>query len=154
MWWNTAKEQSTPEEIIKILQKNKIIINRQIRKLDNDNYLYRWGHRLFSLFSLIAGIADRINKLIRCILLQIPVVRIVIQKFTDWKNHLNFKESIEFLRTKLYSLKRTPHKEEDVILIQEIIEFLSKNGFDIKTSIPRSQKKFIKNSFFCVRSVI
>ena len=143
-WWNNAKKLNNPDEIIKFLQSNKSAIERQISKLDNNNYLYRWGHRLFSLFSLIAGIADWIFKLIQRFLLLIPGVRIFIQKFTDWKNHLNFEEAIEFLRAKMYSLRRPPHKEEDVRLIEEIMEFSSKHGFNFKTRIPGAQKKFIE----------
>jgi len=143
-WWSNAKKHYNPDEIIKFLQSNRKAFERQISKLDNNNYLYRWTHRLFSLFSLIAGIADWIFKLIQRFLLLIPGVRIVIQKFSDWKNHLNFEESIEFLRAKIYSLRRPPHKEEDLRLVEEILEFASKHGFDYKTSIPRAQKKYIE----------
>ncbi len=143
-WWNTAKKLNSPEEIVKFIQNNKSAIERQISKLDNDNYLYRWGHRLFSLFSTIAGIADWIFKLVQHFLLLIPGVRIGIQKFSDWKNHLNFEEAIEFLRAKMYSLRHPPHKEEDIRLIEEILEFSSRHGFDYRKSIPGAQKKFIE----------
>ncbi len=143
-WWNNAKKHYRPEEITKFLQNNKHLLESQISKLDNNSYLYRWVHRLFSLFSGIAGIADRIFKLVQRFLLLIPGVRILIQKFTDWKNHLNFEEFIEFLRAKIYSLKRPPHNEGDVKLIEEIMDFAAKHGLDYKVRIPESQKKFLE----------
>lgn len=142
-WWKNAREHYRPEEIIKFLQNNKNILDDQIAKLDNNRYLYRWVHRLFSLFSIIAEIADRIFKLVQRFLLLIPGVRILIQKFSDWKNHLNFREFVEFLRAKMYSLRHPPHNEGDVRLIEEIMDFASKHGFDYKTRIPEAQKKFI-----------
>ena len=143
-WWNNAKEHYHPEEIVKFLQNNKKVLDDQISKLDNNNYLYRWVHKLFSLFSIIAEIADRIFKLLQRFLLIIPGVRILIQRFTDWKNHLNFRELIEFFRAKMYSLKRPPHNESNVKLIEEIMEFASKYGLDYKIRVPQAQKKFIE----------
>ncbi len=143
-WWNNAKKHYHPEEITKFLQNNKHILENQISKLDNNSYMYRWTHRLFSLFSGVAWVADRIFKVIQRLLLKIPGVRILIQKFTDWKNHLNFEEFIEFLRAKIYSLKRPPHNEGDVRLIEEIMEFASKHGLNYKDRIPASQKKFLE----------
>jgi len=143
-WWHNAKKQYHPEEIIKFLQNNKSLLDHQISKLDNNSYLYRWVHRLFSLFAMVAEIADTIVKIIQRFLLHIPLVRVLIQKFTDWKNHLNFREFIEFLRAKMYSLRRPPHNEGDVKIIEEILEYSSKHGFDYKVRIPEAQKKFIE----------
>lgn len=146
-WWNNAKKHYNPDEIVKFLQNNKNAIEHQISKLDNNSYLYRWLHRLFSLISRIAGLADHIFKIIQRMLLLIPGVRVLIQKFSDWKNHLNFEELIEFIRAKIYSLRRPPHNEGDVKLIEEILEFASKHGFDYKQSIPRAQKKYKEKKY-------
>jgi len=142
-WWKNAKEHYQPDDIIKFLQNNKQILEKHISKLDNNSYLYRWVHRLFSLFSGVAGIADWITKLVQRFLLLFPGIRVLIQKFSDWKNHLNFQEFIEFLRAKMYSLRRPPHNEGDVQLIEEIMEYTSKHGFDYKTRIPELQKQFM-----------
>ncbi len=143
-WWGDAREHYRPDEIIKYLQSNKKIFENYISKLDNNNYLYRWVHRLFSLLSGVAGIADWIFKHIQRFLLLIPGVKILIRKFSDWKNHLNFREFVEFFRTKMYSLRRPPHNEGDVRLIEEIMDFASKHGFDYKTRIPDARKRFIE----------
>ncbi|MGL4368099.1 MAG: hypothetical protein ACRCUT_00270, partial [Spirochaetota bacterium] len=122
---------------------NKPILENHISKLDNNSYLYRWGHKLFSLFSKTAEIADWIFIQAKQILLLIPGVRIIIQKISDWKYHLNFRESVEFIRAKMYSLRRPPHNESDVRIIEEIMEYTSKHGFDYKTHDPELQKKFL-----------
>ena len=108
-WWGEAKERYSSEEIIKFLQSNKNMLEEHISKLDNNRYLYRWSHKLFSFIAIIAAIADWIVKQIQRLLLLFPGIKIFIQKIADWKNHLNFKELIEFFRTKLYSLRRPPH---------------------------------------------
>jgi hypothetical protein len=143
-WWKEAREQYNAEEIIKYLKNNKHVLEKHISKLDNNSYLYRWMHRLFSLFSGVAGIADWISDMIRRFLSFFPGIRIIIQKFSDWKNHLNFQEFVEFIRAKIYSLRRPPHNENDVRAIEEIMEFTSKHGFDYKKLTPGAQKKFLE----------
>lgn len=142
-WWKSAKEHYHPDEVIKFLQNNRHLLAKHIAKLDNDRYLYRWIHELFTLLSAVAELADRIVKVLQRFLLRIPGVRILIQKFSDWKNHLNFQEFIEFLRAKIYSLKRSPHNEGDIRLIEEILEYTKKHGFDYKTRIPDMQRQFL-----------
>lgn len=143
-WWNEAREHYHPDEIIKFLQTNKHILEDHISKLDNNKYLYRWLHRLFSLFSGVASIADWLTKLVQRFLLVFPGIRVLIQKLSDWKNHLNFQEFVEFIRAKMYSLRHPPHNEGDVRIVEEIMEFASKHGLDYKTRIPEAQKKFIE----------
>ncbi|MCU0845883.1 MAG: hypothetical protein MUC76_13270 [Spirochaetes bacterium] len=143
-WWNDVRERHQPEEILIFLQSNRHILEKRVARLDNNSYLYRWVHRLFSLFSEVAGILDRIFAIVMRFLLLIPAVRVVIQKYRDWKNHLNLKEIVEFIRAKIYSLRHPPHNEGEMKLIEEIIEYAAKHGFDYKTLIPRAQKKFLK----------
>ena len=106
--------------------------------------MYRWAHKLFSLFSGVAGIADWILRQVQRLLLLLPGIRVLVQKFSDWINHLNFREFFEFFRAKMYSLKHPPHNEGDVRLIEEIIEFADKHGSGGKGRIPRARKKFIE----------
>lgn len=143
-WWTEAKEKYSPEEIIKFLQSNKSMLEEHISNLDNNKYLYRWSHYFFSLIAILANIADWIVKQVQRFLLLFPGIKILIQKITDWKNHLNFKELIEFLRTKLYSLRSHPHNERDVKVIDDIMEFAKKHGFDYKKVIPQAQAKFLE----------
>ena len=141
-WWNDAKEHYHPDEIIRLLQNNKHILRRHISRLDNNKYIYRLTQGLFSLLSVVAGIADGIFSILQRFLQLFPGVRFFINKFRDWKNHLNFREFVEFFRAKIYSLKHHPHNEGDVKVIDEIMEFAATHGFDPKLIIPRLQKKF------------
>ena len=143
-WWSDVREHYNQEEIIRFLKTNKKILEKNISRLDNKKYLYRWSHRLFSLFSGVAAVADWISGKIQRFLMIIPGVGILIRKLRDWKNHLNFRESVEFLRAKIYSLRHPPHNEGDLRLMEEILEYISKHGFDYKTQIPRAQKKFLE----------
>ncbi len=143
-WWNDVRERYQPDEIVKFLQNNRHILEDRISRLDNNSYLYRWVHKLFSLFSGVAGMVDRVFSYVLRVLLLIPGVRIGIQKYRDWKNHLDFREFVEFLRAKLYSLRRPPHNEGAMRIIEEIMEYAAKNGFDYKTVIPRAQRKFLE----------
>lgn len=142
--WSDAKEHYHPDEIARYLQNNKNLLEDYISKLDNNKYLYRWMHRFFSLFSGLAGIADWISKLVQRILLLFPGIRVIIRKLSDWKNHLNFEEFVEFLRAKIYSLRRHPHNEGDIQTVEEIIDFASKHNLDYKSRIPRMQARFLE----------
>jgi len=142
-WWADVKELYHPDEIIRFLQNNRDIFEKKISKLDNNRYLYRWLQRLFTLISGVAEIADWIMHYARRLLLLIPGIRILIQKFSDWKNHLNFTEFIEFLRAKIYSLRPHPHNEVDVKTIEEIMEFASKHDRNFNSRAAKARKKFL-----------
>lgn len=139
-WWDEAKKKHPPEEIVNFLNKNPELLNKHISRLDNNSYIYRWLQRLFSLVSRIAGIADYIVDTIKRLLSYFPVIRTILKKIWEWKNHLNFRETVEFIRTKIYSLKHPPHNENDVKVIEEIIEFSSKHGYAPRKSC---YKKFL-----------
>jgi len=143
-WWVEIKGKYSSEEIIKYLQNNKKLLEEHISNLDNHTHLYRWSHHLFALIAILANIADWIVKQIQRLLLLFPGIKIFIQKITDWKNHLNFEELIEFFHTKLYSLKNHPYNETDVKVIDDIIEFAKKHRLDYKTFMPQAQAKFLE----------
>mgnify|MGYP005846308059 FL=1 len=143
-WWNDVRERYQPEEILRFLQNNRHILEKRITKLDNNSYLYRWVHRLFSLVSGVAGVVDRVNARFLRVLLLVPGVRIGIRKYRDWKNHLNLRELVEFIRAKIYSLRHPPHNEGEMRLIGEIIDYASKHGFDYRKLIPRAQHGYLE----------
>jgi 1-acyl-sn-glycerol-3-phosphate acyltransferase len=128
-WWNEARKKHPPEKIVDFLSKNPELLDKHISRLDNNKYIYRWLQRLFSLVSRLAEIADYIVDLAHHILSYLPGIKIILKKIWEWKNHLNFRETVEFIRTKIYSLKHPPHNENDVKVIEEIIEFSSKHGY-------------------------
>ncbi|HQO03110.1 MAG TPA: hypothetical protein PLI62_12645 [Spirochaetota bacterium] len=142
--WDEAKEHYNPEDIVKFLQKNRHLIEKHIAMLDNRRYLYRMAHALFSLISTAAGMADLMLTQFQRFLTFFPWKNAVIQRILNMRNHLKFRECVEFLRAKMFSLRRPPHNEGDLRIIEEIIAYASKYGFDYKKIIPSAQKQFVK----------
>ena len=138
-----AKTYYNPEEIIKFFQSKRRILEAHIAGLDNRPYLYRMLHALFSLFSAAAWIADMALTLFQKVLTLFPGKKIIVRRALNLKNHLKFRESVEFMRAKIFSLRRPPHNEDDLRLMEEIIEFAAKYGLDYKNLIPGAQKKFL-----------
>ena len=139
-WWAEAKENYNPDELVKFLLNNKDKLEEAFKKIDEKKRLYRASNRLFSLFSQMAGVADKISERIQHFLLRFSFFQGFIKKARDWKNHLNFKELIEFIRTKIYSFKRAPHNEKAIQMLEEIMEFTSRRGLDINQHIPRAKE--------------
>ncbi len=143
-WWAEAKENYNPEEVIKFLLNNKDKLEESLAKLDGRKRLYNASDRMFAFFSRLAGAADRISEKMQHYLMRFSWFRGFIEKARDWKNHLNFRELIEFARTKLYSLRHAPHNEMAIKLLEEIVEFTSKHGLDINTHFPEARQKLLE----------
>ncbi len=141
MWWDESRGHHNPEEKIRIILANKKGLKNHLSELDGKKVIYRGSHRLFTVVSRIAGIADMISVTVQRVLQKLPLLRVVIGKIRAWKNNLNFRELIEFLRTKLYSFRRPPHNEKAISTLEEIIEFGEKHGLDIDAHIPRARKR-------------
>ncbi len=140
-WWAEVKETYHPDEIIQFLIHNKDKLEESLTKLDGRKRLYNATNRIFSLFSRLAAAADRISLRIQRFLMRSSWFRGFIEKGREWKNNLNFKELIEFARTKLYSLRMPPHNETAIRVMEEIMEFSAKHGLDISTQIPDIRQK-------------
>ncbi len=143
-WWAEAKENYKPDEIIRFLLNNKDKLEESIAKLDGKKRLYSASDRMFSFFSRLAGVADRISERVQHYLMRFSWFRGFIENARGWKNHLNFKELIEFARTKLYSLRLAPHNEKAIRVLEEIVEFASKHGLDINTHFPEVKQKLLE----------
>ncbi len=143
-WWAEAKENYNPDEIIKFLLNNKDKLEESLAKLDGKKRLYNASNRMFSFFSRLAGVADRLSVRAQHYLVRFSLFRGFIEKTRGWKNHLNFKELIEFIRTKLYSLRHAPHNEKAIRMLEEIVEFASKHGLDINTHFPEARQKILE----------
>jgi len=143
-WWADAKKNYNPDELVKFLLNNKDKLEDAFKKIDEKKPLYRASNWLFSLFSRMAGVADRISEKIQRSLLRFPGFRSFIEKARGWKNQLNFRELVEFIKTKLYSLKRAPHNEKAIQMLEEIMEFASKRGLDINQHIPRAKEMLLE----------
>jgi len=143
-WWAEAKENYNPDEIIKFLLNNKDKLEDALAKLGGKKRLYSASDRMFSFFSRLAGVADRISERVQRYLIRFSWFRGFIENARGWKNHLNFKELIEFTRTKLYSLRHAPHNEKAIRMLEEIAEFASKHGIDINTHFPEARQKILE----------
>ena len=143
-WWAEAKESYNPDEVIKFLLNNKDKLEESLAKLGGKKRLYSASDRMFSFFSRLAGAADRISEKVQHYLMRFSCFRGFIKKARGWKNHLNFKELIEFTRTKLYSLRLAPHNEKTIKLLEEIVEFASKHGMDMNTHFPEAKQKLLE----------
>jgi len=143
-WWAEAKEHYNPEEVIKFLLNNKDKLEEALAKLGGKKRLYSASDKMFSFFSRLAGAADKISEKIQRYLIRFSWFRGFIEKARGWKNHLNFKELIEFARTKLYSLRLAPHNEKAIRVLEEIVEFASKQGLDINTHFPEAKQKLLE----------
>jgi len=143
-WWAEAKENYNPDEIIRVLLNNKDKLEESLAKLGGKKRLYSASDRMFSFFSRLAGAADKISEKVQHYLIRFSWFRGFIEKARGWKNHLNFKELIEFARTKLYSLRHAPHNEKAIKLLEEIVEFASKHGVDINVHFPEAKQKLLE----------
>jgi len=143
-WWDSAKEKTNPEEILLFLQNNKDKFEESFSKLEGKKRLYSIFNKIFSLFSLLAEAADKFSERVQRFLMRFTSFRGFILKTRDWKNHLNFRELVEFARAKLYSLKLSPQNEKAIRLLEEITEFGSRYGLDFNRQFPDARQKVME----------
>jgi hypothetical protein len=154
-WWDNARKNYHPEEIITFLQRNKDKLEESFVSLDGKNRLYNAFNHIFSFFSFLAEIADQISEKVQGYLMNFSSLRGRIVKARDWKNQLNFREFVEFGRAKLYSLRLPPQNEKAIKLLEEIMEFGSKHGLDLNQHFPNARQiilekknQFLQHKFF------
>ncbi len=140
-WWSELKEHTRSDEIVKKIRGNKHILKTHLAAIDGRKIYYRITHGLLHFFLLIARIADFLTGLVLSLLARLPLVGRVIRAVRDWKNHLDFRETIEFLRAKVYSLMRSPHNEKEIHIMEDIIDFAQRHGLDLNRLIPGAKRK-------------
>lgn len=143
-WWTEAKENCSPDEILRFLLNNKEKLEDSLARMDGKKRLYNASERVLSLFSRLAGAADRLSERAQNYLMRFSGFRGFIERARGWKNHLNFKELIEFIRTKLYSLRRPPHNEKVIQLLEEVVEFATSHGMDLNAHFPRIKQTLLE----------
>lgn len=141
-WWDSVKEKANPEEILHFLKHNRDKLEASFSRLEEKRRLYSLFNRLFSLFSMLAEAADHFSETVQRFLMRFSVFREGVVRARAWKNHLNFKELIEFMRTKLYSLRLPPQNEKAIRVLEEIMEFCSRHGMDFQKHFPDVCQKF------------
>jgi hypothetical protein len=143
-WLADAREKYTPDEMVKFLVENKEKLEEYISHIDGNKILYRTSNKVFSFFYRLAGVADRFSERAQLFLLRLPGFRKLIERFRGWKNHLNFQELNEFVKTKLYSFRRPPHNERAIQLLEDIMEFAASRGLDFHTHFPHIRQQLIE----------
>ncbi|MBF0227334.1 MAG: hypothetical protein HQK76_17960 [Desulfobacterales bacterium] len=154
-WWADVKNNRHTDEIIQFILKNKNKLEETLSNIDEKKHLYNLSNRLLSLFSRLAGAADKFSEKFQHFLMRYSWFQGFIKRSRDWKNHLNFKEMVEFIKTKLYSMRRPHHNERAIKLLEEIMDFCSKHGLDInkhfpdiKTKLSEKKNQLLQHKFF------
>jgi hypothetical protein len=143
-WLADAKERYNPEELSRFLLENKHRLEEYIALIDGNKSRYRAVDWCFSLFSRMAGVADRISLRVQLFLLKIPYLQGLIQDFRGWKNHLNFEELIAFVKAKFYSLRRAPHNEKAIQVMEDIMTFAASHGMDFNKQFPEIRRQLLE----------
>lgn len=143
-WLADAKEKYTPDELPRFLAENKERLEEYIAHIDGNKIRYRTADWIFSFFSRLAAVADRISLRVQLFLLKIPGLKGLIQNFRGWKNHLNFEELIAFTKAKLYSLRRAPHNEKAIQMMEDIMAFAASHGLDLNKQAPELGRKLVE----------
>ncbi|UZE96511.1 hypothetical protein [Alkalimarinus alittae] len=148
-WWKPESDKLSEEEALGFLQANKERLEKTLASINEHHLIYRTTNRIFSLFSFLASIIDRVKNYITLLLLKIPAPKSLKQGIATLMGIFDFKATVEFFRTKLYSLKKAPHNVKAVQLIDDVIASASSHGLDIKKHFPDIAKKFSarKNQF-------
>ncbi len=143
-WWAEAKKRHSHDELAKILIDNTDKLKEMFHTIDGRKRLYRAVNWIFSRFYRVAktvdSVADRFVKVLFRSLTRFPGFRSTVNTVRSWKSHLNLAGAVEFIRTKVYSLKKAPHNEKAIYLFEEIMEFASRHGLDINHHLPRARE--------------
>ena len=154
-WWQQDKVKLSKEEALRLLQENKDRLEKSLRSINERNLIYRAMNRLFSWFAFLANLVDQLKNYITRIILKIPAPKSLKQGISTLMGVFNFKATVEFFRTKMYSLKKAPHNVRAVQLIDDISAFATNHGLDLKNHFPElvskfkaRKEQFLQHSFF------
>lgn len=154
-WWSELKDLTHSEEIAQKLTENKDKIKNSLASIDGRRIYYRITHGIFHIFSLIARLADFVTGHILNLLGRLPLVNRIVDAIRGWKNHLDFRELIEFMRAKVYSLTHPPHDEKKIEIMEEVVNFTHRHGLDVnrhlpdvKTKLTEKKNQLLQHKFF------
>ena len=143
-WLADAKEIYPPDELIAFLVRNKDRLEQYVASIDGNKIRYRTINRAFCFFSRAAASADRISNHTQTALMKVPGFKGLIKNFREWKNHLNFVEMIAFVNAKFYSLRKAPHNEKAIRVMEEILGFASSHGLDLNRHLPEIRMQLME----------
>ena len=153
--WLKKKEHLSQAEVLHFFQENKGRLEKSLSAIHNSDFFYRLSNRLFSFFSAVAGLFDRVKSLALTLILKIPAPAFIKNTITTVTGIFDFKGLVEFFRTKIYSFKRAPHNAKVEQLMDDVIQKATQQGLDVKQHFPHIVEKFkvrknqlLQHSFF------
>ena len=141
--WLKKKESQSQAEILHFLQANKDRLEKTLAAMDKRSFLYRLMMYVFSWFAVIASGIDRVKNFIVDLILKIPAPAGLKQGIRAFVDEFSFKGVVEFVRAKMYSLKKAPLNSRVVQLMDEVISHATKQGLDVKQHFPEIIEKFV-----------
>lgn len=141
-WWSELKELTLSEEITQKLIANKQKIKKNLASTGGKNFFYRITQKLFHLISRIAHFADLIAGKVLNLFARFPIAGRCIRNLRERVNNLKFRNTVEFIRTKIYSFFHPPHDENSIRIMDEFMDFIHRHGLDINRHIPGAKMKF------------
>lgn len=146
-WWQEARKNYDHEELLRYFTENREKLEYYVSGIDGKKKFYRLLDRFFKFLSRIAEAADRVSEKMQEKFARKRPLKKTIKKFREFKNQLNFKGLIDFIRVKIYSLRKAPHNEKAILLLDEIIEKAGKHGLDISRYFPDIYKKLKEKKY-------
>jgi hypothetical protein len=143
-WWQQEKVKLAKGDVLRFLHENKERLEKSIASIHERSLAYRATNVLFSLFSNIAGLFDRLKDFIVVTFLKLPAPQGLKDYLHSLLNVINFKGIVDFLTAKFYSFKQAPQNVRAVHMMDDIIAFAKRDGLDIKKHFPDIAKKFQK----------
>lgn len=154
-WWQEAKNNYDHEELFRYFTENREKLEHYVSGIDGKKKFYRLLDRFFKFLSRIAVAADRVSERIQENFSRTRILNKSVKKFREFKNQLNFSGLIDFIMVKIYSLRKAPHNEKSILLLEEIREIAGKHGLEINRYFPEiynkvreKQQQLLQHKFF------
>ena len=142
-WWTQEKGKLTQAEVLRLLQENKGRIEKSLASIHERNLFYRATNRLFAFFAILGGFVDKVKDTLFTLLMKIPAPSSLKKSLQAVADEFSVKGVVDFLQVKMYSLKKAPHNERAVQLMDEVIAYASTHGLDFKKHFPEIGDKFL-----------
>jgi len=143
-WWQQEKVKLAKGDALRFLQENKERLEKSIASIHERSLGYRATNVLFTFFSTIAGLFDKLKDFIVAVFLKIPAPKGLKDYLQSLLNVVNFQGIVGFLTAKFYSFKQAPQNVRAVQMMDDIIAYAKRDGLDVKKHFPDIAKKFQK----------
>jgi len=154
-WWKEEKEKISQGEVLRFFEENKGRLEKSISSINPKHWLYRATNSLFTLFSVIAGLIDKLKDWLLNIIMKIPAPAGLKRAIRAIVDEFSFKGTIDFIRAKIYAFKKAPHNVKAVQLMDDIISHATSHGLDFKKHFPdiigkfnKRKNQLLQHSFF------